>query len=155
MPVQVSDKEYLSRPLLEVDYIITENEVNIHSVHTSYVNSTRIQRIAKAKGVQIAYTNHYKRTINENWDRYREEFKYYNEVFDKMIAKFKVVEKRGIHQGTRDDIVLEEATKVSWEYGKCYYRTSSISRIHSIAKDLERHHRDLQYPDCNYYKIYL
>lgn len=166
------DKEYLSRPVIETTYRITDNEVYVVSEKgcTSYANIHKLERIlkedvlnlysevikmAKAKGVKISYKNHYKRKINENWERYRDELIYYNDVFDKTRDKFKEVEKRGLHSGTTDDIVLREALDLRNEYIKCYWRTSTLSLIHGIYNDLQKHHRELQSPYCNYYMIYL
>lgn len=168
--IKVSDKEYLSRPLLDVKFRITDTEVYVGSEHTGYANIKKLERMvkgevlklysevvkmSKAKGIKLSYKNHYKKKIEENWDAYREELKFYNAAFDKARDKFIEVQNRGLHSGTIDDVVLEEALKLRNDFEKCYWRTSKISQMREIYVTLNNYHRELQYPTCNYYMLYL
>jgi len=168
--INVSDKEYLSRPLLDVKFRITDTEVYVASEHTGYANMRKLERLlkedilklyseiikmAKSRGIKVSYKNHYKKFIEENWNSYRDELKHYNEIFGKAREKFLEVQKRGLHSGTSDDIVLKEALDLRNEFEKCYWRTSKVSQMSELYVKLNNYHRELQSSNCNYYMLYL
>lgn len=151
--MQIDDKEYLSRPLLEnVNFDITQDWVIVHSDHTSYSNIQRAKPLnkdymldlykrvvseAKSQGVTVSRKNGYKKFIEDNWSDYKEEYRKYNLIFDKVIEDFREVQKRGLHSGTTDDIVLSKALKTRNDYMTLYYRTTLSSKMHDIKNQLE------------------
>lgn len=165
----IIDKEYLSRPLLDVKFRITESEVYVASEHTGYANIRKLERLlkedilklysevvkmSKSQGVKLSYKNHYKKNIEEHWEFYREELKYYNEIFDKTREKFLEVQERGLHSGTSDDSVLKEALELRNEFMKCYWRTTHISKMTEIYAKLTLYHKELQQQN-SYYQLFL
>lgn len=142
------DKEYLGRPKIEgAIFKIDKNCVVVTTPQTHYVRDRRVERktkeavlgrykavyrAAKKEGINIAYRNHYKRTIDGEWGRYRVEYKEYTELFDKMVEGYKQVEKRGLHIGTVDDEVLGRAVKLTAKVQGYYYRDKAMSIIEEI-----------------------
>lgn len=169
--VQVSDMEYLQRPIIEdVEYIITDNKIKIASPHTLYCNVERIERIiplkellelyqriikkAKEKKFSISYKARIKNTILANYDRYIKEIQESNLLFDKMIEIAKQVEKRKIHYGSVDDEVLNNLSDLKNEYIKIYYRASACSIMEDIKHKLDNIYSNVN-SDVAFMKVFL
>lgn len=150
----MTDKEYLSKDLLPgLKFVINKNVVYITSETTSFITYTRpirllqqdllevyssVVKTAKLKGCGISYQNKYKKFITENWQVYLEQSNELDKIFDELIEKAKKIQKRGIHLGCSDDLVLKETTEFSWKLNPYFYRNSAISIMNSIYNELKR-----------------
>jgi hypothetical protein len=150
----MTDREYLSKDLLPgLKFVITKNVVHISSDSTSFLSYTRptkliqqdlldvyssVVRTAKLKGCGISYQNKYKKIITENWQVYLEQSNNLDKIFDELVNKAKVIQKRGIHLGCSDDLVLKETTEFAWKLNPYFYTNSAISIMNNIYNELKR-----------------
>lgn len=163
---------YLDRPLVEgINFNITNEEIKIDCSHTLYINAKRIKntitkdsilelykkvyRLAKDKKISIGTKRGYKKYIDENWNLYTNEIKYYNNLFDQVITEFKKVQIRGIHSGTTDDEILDNAHNIQNKYSQVFYGTSVYDHINSIYNDLKKLFEGITNDNNIYTKIYL
>ncbi len=166
------DKEYLSRPLVEgVIYKISNDEINIFCSHTVWVQAkrehyitkedalqvySRVYNTAKAMGITIGRSRHYKKFITTKWQEYRAQFDYYNKIFNMLIGVCKEVQQRGIHRAYSDDCVLAKAFNLHNTYREMYYRTSICSQVNEMVARLNQLDYALQHPQIyNFERIEL
>lgn len=132
----VSDDTLPYISVKKLDRIVKEDILKLYS---------EVERLAKARNLQITYNMQYKRLIEENWDRYREEFKYFNELFDKERELGLQMKRRGLHRGFfSDDKVFREALGLSREYEKHYNpKLSAVGLIQDIYSSLKLYEREM------------
>jgi hypothetical protein len=163
--------EYLKRELIaNVEYDINNDSIRIQNDNTDFVHINRVKpinknellllyrqvnKLAKEKNISISRKNGYKKYITENWIEYENEIKYYNNLFNKAINKYKEVQQRGIHFGCSDDTVLNEAGNIKNQYIKMYYRNSICSHIHDIYNKLNELYEGFTKYNKNYTKIFI
>jgi hypothetical protein len=156
----VSDKEYLSRDLLNnVSYTIEDNKIDIACSHTCFIRTKRHKTInktellnlykhvsstAKAKHVKVSRKNAYKKFITDNWNNYISELDRYNTIFDEMIILYKQVQERGLHCGYSDDCVYNQASELWRKYQHSFYRTSILDKFEEIKHELQELSEDLK-----------
>jgi len=167
----MNNNEYLKRKLVEgVSYIIDNNNIKIDCSHTSWITCSRIKKINKndilgiyKKIYQLAISNNtsvgrkngYKKYILENYLNYEYEVTYYNNLFNQLIEKCKQIQVRGIHSGTCDDEVLQEALNLRNEYSKAFHGYSVNSHINDIYNSLSKLYEGFTKLNHEYIKIVL
>lgn len=148
------DKEYLERPVLDgLTFEIRDDYIRIQSPSTSFFNFSKpdrftqeeiltvyknVLRLSKEENVKITYKNSYKKNLIALWPLYLQELKEYETIFEELVKKVKVLEKRGIHYGCTDDVYLDECHKTGNKLLPYFYRTSAISKVRGIYSDLLR-----------------
>ena len=162
------DNEYLNREIIPCHYCIDNDKVLIDNEHTLYVNETRkyvslsetlnlykeVLKIAKQKGIKVSYSNHYKKQLTDLTALYNESIELSHRIFDKLVEVAYVIENRKIHLGSRDDIRLNELSKIKYEYEKLFYSSATLGRILNIQYQLQDIHSNITWSD-NMVKIFL
>ena len=167
----INDAEYLSRPLLDdVVFKIDRDYVRIASLHTSFVNETRIiQRnkdellslyskvlgMAKSRNTSISYKRHMKKSIIDGWADYEYACEDAGKVFDSIIELADVVQRRGIHIGCSDDIQLDKLATARNKHMEFHWRTNIISQISAIEHNLREFDWCLSSENSQLSMIYL
>ena len=148
----LSTLDYLDRPLVkDMSYTITDTRISIQCPHTSYLETRlfpryekkalletyhRVLHTAKSKGVSISYQQHFKKTITGRWAEYEAACKEQEALFGQITAQAKVVQERGVHMGTCDDLELKKLQELDYRFQTYHYGTSVISAIGSVSSAL-------------------
>ena len=162
--------EYLKRELIEsVSYKIEKDFIEINSDCTNYITInrikliekntllsmyTKVRKLAKEKNTSIGRRG-YKKYITEHWEKYENEVKYYNNLFDRIVEKSKEVQERGIHYGTSGDEVLNELMELRNKYIEVYYRNTVSDAISEIYHTLKKFYEGYTVLNKNYTKIFI
>lgn len=152
--MEISDKEYLSRPLLQgAKFIIGEERIVIATPSTQYITIvamtefkqkdmldlySKVYNLAKGSGVKIKYTNHYSKQVKALWPIYENELAAYKLLYKQLQAQATIVLNRGLHIGTVDDRELAKATKLAYRMIEYHYRTSAYSHLVEVNSALHR-----------------
>lgn len=169
---QLSENEYLSRPLIEeTTFTIEDDHVKITSPSTIHVGVRRIIpveskkellalykrvfRKAKSQGSKISYQHHTRKLITERWDEYAEICMGAASLFRDIIEQAKIVQARGLHYGTRDDVELENLQKLCFQHEKNYCNDSIICEFSSAYNRLLNLEQDLSSLNSPLEIIYL
>ena len=152
--MRISDTEYLSKPLIEnVRYNITDNVIEVDTDSTSYCRMKRIRytniteqelrklynevvMLARSNKIKISFKKKTKELIYNNIVGYYENVKTANELFEQCKEVFQEVQKRGLHLGTLDDIVLEKGQSIKNKYGELFYYGTPYTTITDIYNGL-------------------
>ena len=148
----MTDKEYLEKPLVPgLSFELSKYRIRIVSDSTIFVSVNKIDRLiqedvlalyksilgmCKQYGIKILYKNSFKKHLLVLWGDYTREVDEYNAMFEELRKKAEKVEKRGIHYGCSDDIVLKEMTDYANSMNPYLYRTSAISKVNEIYREL-------------------
>ena len=172
----MTDKEYLAKPVLpNMKYEITDSKIYIANDNTGFINVSNIEKfrqedildkykellsICKQYGVKISYTNKYKSYLLDIWPRYVKDVEDYKKFYAELKKKAERVQKRGIHYGCSDDLVLKDMIEFSYNLNSYRYRVSSISQVTEIYNTIVNHIRNInmefQYnQNIVGYRIYL
>ena len=95
------DKEYLSKPLLDVKYEIGDTFIRVQTENTSFIYQEKKVKLVqedilklysdvvqkcRAGKIKIHYTNKYKKTVVEHWELYVETYKEYCADYKKLLG---------------------------------------------------------------------
>jgi hypothetical protein len=168
---QQTDAEYLTRPLIEgVVYTIEADHVSIASPTTLWVNERRIapldkgtmlalyskiHKAAKSQNVKISYSRHMRRQITERWVVYETAAQVAGETFDRIVKLAESVRERGIHIACCDDQTLDKLTTACNKHMEFHWRTSIVSQMSAIARELRDLDRNLSSANHCLYKIHI
>jgi len=163
--VKISNAEYLAKPLLEdLNFIIDKDFMQITSASTRHAEARRHEKLSKTalltlysnvikmardRNLQIGFRNHYRREVNGMWDEYELCYETAYRLFEDILKQAKVVESRGLHYGTCDDIELEKLQNLCNEYNKNFWRSAVIFKMEAILSALEDMRENIQHSDIN------
>lgn len=155
----VSDKEYLSRPLIEnMEYYITPERIKVSCPHTVFIQFVHVSsytqkeilayysdviKLCRELGVKVHYTNKYKATVLKNWEDYTEAYKKYCVLYDDILNMTVELKKRGLHKGTSDDMFLKKIYKKTAILDTFYYGSNVLSQINSICREFKKIREEL------------
>lgn len=151
--------EYCTRPLLHgLVYEISERRISICTEDTCFISAgicdplekaalleqyQRVRRLAKKNGVRISYTTHVRKTICEKWEEYETAFHDAQSLFHQMIEQARLVERRGIHYGWRDDQELERLNELDARFQRYMERSSAVSLMAEVKHHMDALEREL------------
>lgn len=156
----MNDKEYLARPELDVKFEYNKAYINICSEHTCYLrfekmikvnqkeildSYSNVVKLCREMGIKISYTNKYKKFVLDRWQEYIDEYRKYSDIFDNLLGMLPKLQDRGIHQGTSDDIYLNEVTQYSYKLNDFYFRNSILYQMRHIYHELGTLENNLRY----------
>jgi hypothetical protein len=170
--IKMTDAEYLAKPIIEEQNFIIENDlIQVTSPSTRYAEARRhiklckkslialytgVIKMARERNIKISFCRHYRREINKMWDDYERCYAAANTLFERILTQVKVVEERGLHYGTSDDVELSKLQDLCNEYNKNFWRSATIAKMGHIRYELERHQESMRFPDnSNIVAIYL
>lgn len=147
-----SDKEYLSRPLLNVEFLISDTYISVTSESTLYIcvalpkkeklddfNKlySQLIQLCREKGVKVVYKYGYKKYVNNHWKEYLEAYKQYKEIFEKLYAETLILQERGIHIGNVDDEHLTKCINLRNQMLPFFYRSGIMYGLSSITRGIK------------------
>ena len=163
--------DYLARPLIEgMQYEISDAHVAIQSPHTCFVNHEikhryekdallcqyrRVLDMAKTQGIRISYTNHIRKTLQEQWPEYESARRSQERLFNQLKKTALEIQARGIHFGTTDDEMLSALLQISGQLTVYGYSSNIISRIANIGHTLSELEQTLSQGSGRCSKIFL
>jgi hypothetical protein len=156
----MSDKEYLARPELDVKFKYNKVYIDVSSEHTCYLRFEKMIKLnqkdildsysavikqCREMGIKISYKNKYKQFVLDNWQAYLDAYKKYSDIFDNLLSMIPKLEDRGIHQGTSDDVYLNEVINYSYKLNDFYFRNSILYQMRGIYYELGTLENNLRY----------
>lgn len=153
------DKEYLSRPLLNVKYEITPEVIRVNSESTGFINHIKAERLKQSdildiysaiiakcreKKVKIHYNQKIKKSVIDNWDLYMETYREYDADYNRLLKMATQIQKRGIHSGCSDDQYLTQAEQLSSKLGSYFWGGQVIGYMRSTYTKLQTLDRELE-----------
>ena len=152
------DKEYLARPELDVKFEYNKSWIYIASEHTCYLryekmaklnqkelldSYSNVIKLCREMGIKIKYGFKYKKFITENWQEYLTQYVNYENHFNKLLPMLLVLQGRGLHKGTSDDIYLKSVLEQSEKINSFYFRNSILYQMRHIYHELGTIENDL------------
>ena len=169
------DLEYLSRPLVkglrfqlhqEGFKIVCDSAViaqvrrqqPLFSKKLLLEQYRRILTLARKNKVKIAYKERYRSRIQNQWETYQKAAAAREELYKKLFRQAQFLQQRGIHQGYRDDVALQQWNDLYAQYDKTFWHSSVCFQMETIAAQMNRLEELLSQSDGQYghvEKIYL
>jgi ABC-type transporter Mla MlaB component len=143
--------------------VIEKNKLQITNEHTSFVDLERFEHVdsfallrryqsiikkAKEAGVDIKYTQRYKRRIHDLTEAYDDAFDLYNQLFDKLVKRWKDKIDKGLFVPLSDDNELNSIYELQNEIIAMNYRSEPISQMNDIANSLDNIEDAILSGDC-------
>jgi hypothetical protein len=166
-----NDAKYLAKPLIEdAVFLIDENHIKITSPSTIYAETRRVIPIckddftalyksvlktAKEKKVKISYSRRIRRKSIDKWCEYIGACGEADALFYKVVEQAEVVQRRGLHYGTRDDFELVKLQWLCEDNRSYFYATSIVARVADDYFNLESISQVLGKSDSEVLKICL
>lgn len=142
---------------------IEKEELHITNEHTSFVNLQRFERVdcftllrryqalikdVKAAGVDIKYTQRYKRRIHDLMEAYDDAFDLYTQLFDELVKKWQAKVDKGLYVPLSDDAELNSIYELQNKIIAMNYRSEPISQINDVVNSLDKIEAAITSDDC-------
>lgn len=142
--------------------IIEKDRLKVTNEHTSFVNLERFVRVdgfallrryqalvkdAKAAGMDIKYTQRYKRRIHDLTEAYDDAFDLYTQRFDQLVKRWKAKVDKGLFAPLSDDKELNAIYTLQNEIIAMNNRSEPISQMNDIVSSLDNIEAAIQSED--------
>lgn len=166
----MTDQEYLNNDIIpDVNFLITDDNIKITSASTLYCNISKITdmitikdikqlclnitKLAKQQNCKVSTKYKKRQSMLNNYELYITELNEVNKAFNKAIPIAQQLQKRQLHYGTTNDIVLNELHSTTKIFQQYYHRDKAYSIVTETFYSLKKLYEDMQ--NNIYEKIYM
>lgn len=169
---ELLDIYYLNREKIKnINYNITNNKIRVSTPTTIYIDvrpykkinkkellekRLEIIRVARSQGISISYKNKTKNTINKNWNKYVEDIRLSEEIYQELKERWEHIrDNRGLHVGIRHDTYYNDTFQLQHTYEEL--GLGIINTIQDVANYINNLYNNvvININNRNYTKIFL
>jgi hypothetical protein len=112
-------------------------------------------KLCKENKIKLSYKNHYKKTIKEQEELYKNEANKYINLYNELCTMWKDKLNKGIYSGYTSDIDMIKIKEVSLQMQEMGWRSSALFRIEDINNRIIGTIENIESGCENYYSICL
>ena len=147
----VNDNEYLARDLVDVNFTITDELIDIKCPGTHFASVRKCKPIqltdilemysraithTKQRGIKVIRNRKLDKQLIGMWDEYRDNCAEMLRLWECLSKQARLVEQRGIHMGYSDDAEYKLLDNIYSQIHKFSYRSTAFSRVNEIAHEI-------------------
>jgi len=155
---------------ISINYLITNDKIKVESDSTIFISTVRgktidiskldkdikeLRKICKERKIIFSQKNGLYKFFKENQNKYLEDMKEVNKLFDCLINGWQEKVKKGIYPGYSNDEDIDKLEKIKWKIDEFYYAGTAISKINRLNSDVKRIYENLKRKEVTLEKIIL